>query len=164
MLPIKRLLFALANSYLDDSNGAAVASRAMLESLVRSGFAVEALSGTTVGTGEDLEPAAYLSARGIAHEQVGGGAWQADARGVRAESIRHYRLIFRGVPLTLYGGTGTKPNMRDDVWCGEFLRLFRRSAEQVPPGHPRELWRRPAGSRDQITGRVRGVAAVFRTP
>jgi hypothetical protein len=71
----------------------------MLESLVRLGFAVKALSGTTAGTGEDFDPAAYLSARSIAHEQVGGGAWQADARGVRAESLRHYRLIFRGVPL-----------------------------------------------------------------
>src|ERR1700678_2695312 len=65
-LPIRRILFATSHPYLDDTNGAAVASRAMMESLRRSGFAVEALSGIGPDATEHANPAAWLTARGIA--------------------------------------------------------------------------------------------------
>ena len=55
--PIRRILFATAHPYLDDTNGAAVASRAMMESLSRSGFAVEALSGMGPNATENANPA-----------------------------------------------------------------------------------------------------------
>jgi hypothetical protein len=41
-----RVLFAAYPCYLDNSSGAAVASRALLEGLARRGFAVEAVSGS----------------------------------------------------------------------------------------------------------------------
>ena len=132
----------------------------MLESLVRSGFAVEALSGTTVGTGEDLDPAAYLSARGIAHEQVGGGAWQADAKGVLRREHQALPGLSSGVFLdALWGHRNQAEYARRRLVRG-IPAALRRSAEQVPSGYPRELWRRPAGPRDQITG-LSGPAAVF---
>ncbi len=56
---IRRILFVASNCYLDDSNGAAVASRGMMEALGRLGFAVEALTGSVVevGGGAGVVPA-----------------------------------------------------------------------------------------------------------
>ena len=42
---IRRVLFVSFASYLDDANGASIASRAMMEALARRGFAVEVLCG-----------------------------------------------------------------------------------------------------------------------
>lgn len=58
---IRRILFAARPCYLDDSNGAAVASRAMMEALGRLGFAVEVLCGAELELHQDFDPTAWLA-------------------------------------------------------------------------------------------------------
>src|ERR1022692_843299 len=97
-----RVVFALFHAYLDDSNGAAVASRAMMEALARHGHAVEVLSGTVLELGQDIDTDEWLTKRGAVYESGGGEVWSLDARGMRAEVPPHYRLVVNGVPITLH--------------------------------------------------------------
>jgi hypothetical protein len=43
----RRVLYITQGCYLDDSNGAAVASRAVMEALARQGFGTEVVSGAS---------------------------------------------------------------------------------------------------------------------
>ena len=122
--PIRRILFATAHPYLDDTNGTAVASRAMMESLGRSGFAVERLSGTGADATEQANPTAWLSARGIDFEEVAGGAWSVGVSGIIEDRPPHFRLHFGGVPVTLCRSRGAQPHLPDQMARREFLRLF----------------------------------------
>ena len=103
---------------------ATVASRAMMESLRRSGFAVEAVSGVAADATEHANPAHWLTARGIAYEEVAGSAWSVGTGGILEDRPLHFRLEFRGVPVTLCGGVGVKPHTPDGIAPREFLRLF----------------------------------------
>jgi hypothetical protein len=134
--PIRRILFATPHPYLDDTNGAAVASRAMMESLRRSAFAVEALSGMGPDATEHANPGAWLMSRGIAYEEVAGSAWSVGAGGILQDRPLHFRLEFRGVPVTLCGGGGVKPHTPDGIAPREFLRLFDEALGRFRPDVP----------------------------
>ncbi|HEX8203884.1 MAG TPA: hypothetical protein VF590_25640 [Isosphaeraceae bacterium] len=82
---VPRVLFASHSCDLDDSNGAAVASRALMQALARRGFAVEVLCGSMLDLKVEVEPAAWLAARGDHFETLGGQAWTLDAQGMRPD-------------------------------------------------------------------------------
>jgi glycosyltransferase involved in cell wall biosynthesis len=130
---IKRILFTTFHSYLDDSNGAAVASRAMMEALARHGFSVEAFTGTVLELGQDSDPDAWLSSRGIPFETRGGEAWSFDARGVRAEVPTHYRMCVRDVPVTLHRSSTSRPHEPSDSERDDFLKLYDSVLERFRP-------------------------------
>ena len=122
--PGRRVLFVTRGCYLDDSNGAAVASRAMLQVLARHGFVVEALTGTSLETREAMAVGTWLTRRGLAFEFRGGESWTVSALGAVCDEPERYRLTIQGVPLTLYPSLSGLPP--DPVGAGtdELLRLF----------------------------------------
>jgi glycosyltransferase involved in cell wall biosynthesis len=119
-----RILFTSYHSYLDDSNGAAVASRAMMEAMARREHVVEAMSGTVLELQEEINTEAWLARRGVAFEAAESTSWSLDARGVRAELAAHYRCTVNGVRITLHRSHRGAPHQPDDVECEEFLRLY----------------------------------------
>ncbi len=78
---MRRVLFVTQSCYLDDSSGAAVASRIAAEALARWGFRVEALAGTMLDLDLDFDPADWLACRGLAFETVDVGSWTMDGAG-----------------------------------------------------------------------------------
>lgn len=68
------ILFVTHGCCLDDSNGAAVARRALVEALGRRGCAVEALSGIMLDLDRDLDPGRRLAGRG-SPDGRGGRPW-----------------------------------------------------------------------------------------
>jgi glycosyltransferase involved in cell wall biosynthesis len=129
----RRILYININCYLDDSNGAAVASRAMLQALARRGFAVEALTGAVFELGQEVDLREVLPERRIAFEVCGNGTWSLDARSLRAEVPLHYRTTVRGVPVTIHRGPTTRRHEPDDAECVEFLRLFETTLTRFRP-------------------------------
>src|SRR6185312_8257340 len=98
---IRRILFVSFASYLDDANGAAVASRAMMEALARRGFAVEVLCGPIREQGREIDLASARSAHAPFDEPRRGGAWDVGAFGIRSAAPDHLRLDRNGVPVTI---------------------------------------------------------------
>lgn len=125
----RRILFVAAGCYLDDSNGAAIASRAMLEWLAAQEWPAEALTGTVLDTREDVDPAAWLDRRNLAFEVGGGDSWTADARGLRPEAPTHHRSTVRGVSVSLHPGAHG-PGEQERA---EFLRLLEHTLERFRP-------------------------------
>ena len=156
-----RIAFCTHACYLDDSNGAAVASRAMMEALARRGFAVEVLSGTMLELRRDVEIGPWLRERGHRWEEHGGGSLSFDARGVRADEPVHFRLDVRGVPVTLHHGPTSGPHVPEDFERGEFLRLFDAVLDRFRPdvlvNYGGDVLAREVRER----ARRRGIAVVF---
>lgn len=143
-----RILFATRACYLDDSNGAAVASRAMMEALGRRGFAVEALSGVALDLRSEVDPAGWLNERGLAFERGGG-------------EPAHLRLNVRGVPVTLHLGPTVRSRTLDDAERGGFLRLFEAALERFRPGVVVSYGGDRINREVLATARARGIATVF---
>lgn len=118
-----RVLFVNHNCYLDDSNGAAMASRNQMEALARHGFAVEALTGSVLELGDDASAAAWLAARGLDAPEPP-ASWTADATGVRAAVPAHWRRMLNGVGVMIHAGPTTRRHWPDAAEHAEFLRLF----------------------------------------
>ncbi|MEW4567465.1 glycosyltransferase [Tautonia sp. JC769] len=157
----RRILFASHHCYLDDSNGAAVASREMMQALGRRGFGVEVLSGSMLDLDEDHDPRAWMAGRFAGWEQGDDRAWPLDARGVRAEAPDSLKLDVRGVPVTVHLHATTRPRNPDEEEGRDFLRLFeeirRRFRPDVVVGYggswlAGEVFRR---------ARASGIATVF---
>lgn len=158
---MRRILFATSHPYLDDTNGAAVASRAMMESLRRSGFAVEAFSGMGPDANQRADPAAWLTARGIAHEEVAVGAWSVGASGILGARPHHFRLEFKGVPVTLCPSIGIKPQMPGEIARREFLRLFDEVLGRFRPDVLVNYGGNGLAQQIRARARARGIAVVF---
>ncbi len=105
---IRRVLFAARSCYLDDSNGAAIASRTLMRAMARRGLAVEALCGTMLDLRATPDPSRWLEGRGDAFAEHGGTAWIVDVGGPRVETPRHFRLVTGGVPVTIHRGCDTR--------------------------------------------------------
>ncbi|WP_169973287.1 glycosyltransferase [Tautonia rosea] len=158
---IRRILFASHHCYLDDSNGAAVASREMMQALARRGFGVEVLSGSMLDLDEDYDPRAWVAGRFAGWEQGDDRAWTLDARGVQGETPDSLKLDVRGVPVTVHLHATTRPHNPHQEEGREFLRLFeevrRRFRPDVVVGY--------GGSRlaGEVFRRARasGIATVF---
>ena len=121
---MRRVLLVTRGCYLDSSNGASIASRAMMEALARQGFAAEALSGMRFEHGREVDPDAWLAGVGIPFETVGGDSWSIDARGLRAKTPLHHRLTVVGVSVTLARHAGADELEMKGSECEEFIRLY----------------------------------------
>jgi glycosyltransferase involved in cell wall biosynthesis len=121
---MRRVLLVTYSCYLDSSNGASIASRAMMEALARQGFVAEALSGLTFEHGGGIDANTWLAGLGISFETAGGDAWTVDARGLHSEEPIHYRLNIRDVSVTLAPRAGTKGSEPRESECTDFLRLY----------------------------------------
>ena len=119
-----RILFVSHHCYLDDSNGAAVASREMMQALARRGFGVEVLSGSMLDLREDHDPRAWIAERFEGQIRADDRALSLDARGVRVDAPDHLRLDVRGVPVTVHLHPTTRPRNPDEAEGREFLDLF----------------------------------------
>lgn len=157
----RRILFASHHCYLDDSNGAAVASREMMQAFARRGFGVEVLSGSMLDLREDHDPRAWIAERYTGWVQAVEQSWNLDARGVRADAPDHLRLDVHGVPVTVHLHPTTKPRNPDEEEGREFLHLFEAIRDRFRPdvvvGYggnwlAREVFRR---------ARASGIATVF---
>ncbi len=158
---MRRILFATTHPYLDDTNGAAVASRAMMESLGRSGFAIEALSGMGPDASQQANPAAWLTARGIAYEEVAAGAWTVGASGILGDRPHHFRLDFGGVPVTLGPSIGIQPHRPDEIARHEFLRLFDEVLGRFRPDVLVNYGGNLLAQQIRARAREQGIAVVF---
>jgi glycosyltransferase involved in cell wall biosynthesis len=152
-----RVLFCSRFFYVDSSNGAAIANRALMECLARRGFAVEALCGTTIDAGLERDPAAELDEQGIryrADDPAGEGAASAGMPASLVANVAGVPLTILHIPLRRYGPP-------DAAESEGLLALFDRVCERSRPdvlvtyggdGLSLEILRR---------ARVRGMATVF---
>ena len=104
----RRVLHCARFFYLDSSNGAACANRALMECLARCGFAVQALRGAAVDAGFGNDPADLLTGRGLGYEASGGDdRLTVGASGVRAAAPRRFRAktLQRGPPGPMMAGS-----------------------------------------------------------
>lgn len=157
-----RILFATRYFLLDDSNGAAVASRALLSCLSRNGFAVEALCGTLVDAGQARDPAEALKDHNLAFESHGAEALEISMVGVLTRDPSRLTSSLGGVPLTIDNREPTHSYRDpDDGEIRSFLRLFGDIAARFKP----TVLLTYGG--DRLTrillsdARRRGMAAVF---
>ena len=107
-----RILFLTRACLLDDSNGASVASRALVRALAGRGWPIEVLCGPMLDASEGVDVAAWLPGLGFDCEIAEGHGYSADARGIRADVPPHLRLVGGGVPVTVHRGrrrSGRRP-------------------------------------------------------
>jgi glycosyltransferase involved in cell wall biosynthesis len=154
------VLFVSFACYLDDANGASVASRAMLEALARRGFAVEVLCGSILERPGERDLVSVLTARGSPVEIRGGDSWDVGAFGLRPLTPIHLRLEHRSVPITvLLGSTRphapTEDEYRNVLWL--FEEAWARHRPEVVVSYGSGLLAREVLRR----ARSRGVATVF---
>ena len=87
-----RVLFVSFASYLDDANGASVASRAMMEAPARRDFAIEVLCGPILELGREIDLVTSLAEQGVPVEVCGGNTWETVAFGARAATPEHWHV------------------------------------------------------------------------
>jgi glycosyltransferase involved in cell wall biosynthesis len=158
---MRRILFVTYGCYLDSSNGASVASRAMMEALARRGYLVEAVSGVYVEHGSEVDAGAWLEGLGTPFESIAGGSWTADMRGLHSDVPPHFRLTVGGVLITLASrATAGGPKPGDEAY-EDVLRLYEAAAERLQP----DVLVNYGGGRltreVRSRARSRGVAIVF---
>ncbi|MDR3618425.1 MAG: class I SAM-dependent methyltransferase [Paludisphaera borealis] len=151
---IRRILHCTRFYYFESSNGAATASRVMLECLARHGFEVEALCGSIVDSGVEDDPADLMVALGLAIDAgTGPGRLRTDAP--------HLRTRSGGVRVTVHRRTSRRFDLPGDRETSEFLALFEEALDRFRP----EILVTYGG--DALTvdliarARDRGVATVF---
>jgi glycosyltransferase involved in cell wall biosynthesis len=121
---IRRVLLVSPGCYLDDSNGAAVASRALMETLAQRGFDTEVLCGSMLDSDQEVDPVLWLSERGWRLDRPYVQSLDAGPSGVRNHDPRQLRLTVRGVPITLYHRSTTRLREQDGAETREFLCLL----------------------------------------
>jgi hypothetical protein len=123
--PARRILSATRSCYLDDSNGAAVATRSLLQSLQQRGFATEVLCGSTLDLGPELDLGQWLTERRHGFEDRAGEA--------QTDLPPHFRILASGMPVTLHRVSSTHPHPPDEAESSEFLRLFDAAVTRFKP-------------------------------
>jgi glycosyltransferase involved in cell wall biosynthesis len=119
----RRVLFVSHACYLDDANGAAVASRSLIGLLQDGGFSTEVLSGIMLDRDREGELAEWLAGRHCRPEPPI-EAWGVDGEGRRVAVPPHLRVTHRGIAITLHRGPTSKPHETDDIERIEFLTLL----------------------------------------
>ena len=117
-----RVLFASHTCYFDNSNGASVASRALMECLARHGATAEALSGTALESGRDEDFLGLMTDRGLAIEA-----------GRDFFDRTTYHANEEGVAVTLHGCPTGRLHVPDVAECGSFLGLFHETMDRLRP-------------------------------
>ena len=82
----------------------------------------------------------------------GGGAVTVDARGLQADVPVHYRLTFRGVPVTLHRGPTARLHTPDTAERRDFLRLTDAVLDRFRPDVLNQLWGRCPRARSAFPG------------
>jgi glycosyltransferase involved in cell wall biosynthesis len=159
-LPPPRVLFLSRSCLLDDSNGAAVAGRALVRGLAGRGWAVEVFCGPTLDGGEEADVGDWLAGRGFAFEEAGGGGELVDARGGRAVEPPRLRLVDAGVPVTVHRGSTAKRSDSEGL-RDEFLRLFDEAVGRTRPDLVVGYGGDPAMRAAFAGARRLGIAAAF---
>jgi glycosyltransferase involved in cell wall biosynthesis len=160
MAQARRVLYCNRNCYFDDSNGAAVASRAMMEALGRMGFAVEALTGSMIEAGPQADPNAWRKAQGV-EIPIEGGTWTADPRGIRDESPPHDRLVCKGVPVTVHRGSTRLKVEPDESERREFFNLFQSVTNRFRPDVLVNFGGDGLSNEIRARAKARGITVVF---
>lgn len=156
----RRVLFACHNCYFDNSNGASVASRAMLECLGRYGFTVGAMTGTVLDSGHVVEPGSWLVDQGLDFEMP-------DVPTARAEPIStldsptSYRLHERDVAVVLHRSPTTRPHEPDIHETRGFLRLLEEVMVRFRPQVVVNYGGDSLATRIRHLARSHGAAVVF---
>ncbi len=119
---IRRVLFAAHSCYLDASNGAAVASRALMRTLARRGAATEVLCGAMLDIDRVLDADHWVHR--LAAEDLGESTFSLGAGGFLADLPPHTRFVDDGIPVTVHRGSNTRPHVPDEIEAAEFLRLL----------------------------------------
>jgi len=154
MGPGRRILFAAHACYLDDSNGPAVAGRVVMRALADRGHAVEALCGSVLGLGREVDPALWVAERGWTPgpiDVVPGGA----------AGPPHLRLACGGVLITVHRGPSTRPHPPEPAECAEFLTLLEAACERFRPDVLVVTGEDPIASEALARARARGLATAF---
>ncbi len=128
-----KVFFVSRFCYLDDSNGAAISSREMIEALARHGFAVEVLSTTALDLDIEVNPAAYFAERGWSLDDIASQSLSFSALGIDGEAPPHLRLTAHGVPVTLLQSATTRFHAPDEAERRGFLRLFDTIMDRFQP-------------------------------
>ena len=157
----RSILCAAFRCYFDNSNGAAVAIRALMEALTRQGFSTAALTGTCLELNQDSDPAAWLAAQGLMFDTRGGDGWSIDARGLRAVAPIHYRLTVQNVQAVLCRSTSSRVHEPDGAEQEDFLRLFEHAIERSRPDVLINYGGDLLANEIRARARARGVAVVF---
>lgn len=157
----RRVLFATHFCYLDDSNGAAIASRAMMELLARSGFIVEALSGTVLGGLLEVDPAAWLTGNGLKFHRSGGTSSLISTQATFTQLPVHFLLNVRGVPVTLHQSPTSRSHYAPDFEIAEFLRLYSTVLDRFQPDILVNYGGDLLAHEIRARARDRGIAVVF---
>lgn len=162
MLPeIRRILFVSATNYFDDSNGATVASRAMLEALSRQGFVVGSLTGTTLELGREIDHATWIKELGLAHEVCRTGSSSPGTCGPPFDTPPQYRLSVRGVDVTLYLNASANPVSSVATESKEFLLLLEMTLDRFRPDVLVSYGGDPLAEGVRTLAKGRGCAIVF---
>lgn len=157
-----RVLHCARFFFLDSSNGAAAANRALMECLARRGFAVEALCGAAVDAGFGHDPAALLADRGLDYEAFGGDdRLTVGAGGVRAAAPPRLWAVVNGVPLTAYRRATHRYDQPDAAEAVDFLTLFEEALGRFRPDVLVTYGGDPLTLEVLRRARRRGVTTVF---
>jgi glycosyltransferase involved in cell wall biosynthesis len=159
-----RILHCARFFYLDTSNGAAIANRALTECLARQGLASEVLCGALVDAAPGTDPQAAFAAFDATCETLGNDAhdaWTIGTAGIRLDAPPQVRATVQGVPITALRRPLRRNTPADRFEKAELLSLFDAAIARFRPdvlvtygGGPLTL---------EILARARrsGIATVF---
>lgn len=148
------VLFAAHPCYLDDSNGASVASRGLMQALARRGLAVEVLTGAALDMATDVDVDDWLAGRG--HQTR-----DRDEPGSHVGGISAARVIVRGVPITVHRGPSTLAGEPEEAGRREFLCLLDEAFDRLRPDVLVGYGGDRLASEIFARARSRGVATAF---
>jgi hypothetical protein len=131
--PRLRVLFVSHGCYLETSNGASVATRAMMECLARHGCAAEALSGTALDCEQPGDPAEWLAEQGLAFEAVGPSGASTNTSGSAGTEPVSYRMRVRNVGITLHRCPTMSTHGPDEAECQACLQLLEETLARLRP-------------------------------
>ncbi len=116
------ILFTSHTCYFDTFNGASIASRSMMECLVRHGFTAAAVSGSVFESTEGEDLAFSLATSVSAYEK---------SCGPNGRVI--YRTQVGGVAVTICGCSTVSPHSPDDTERHDFLRVYQETVDRFRP-------------------------------
>jgi glycosyltransferase involved in cell wall biosynthesis len=131
--PDRRVLFVSHGCYLETSNGASVASRAMMECVARHGLAAATVSGTVLDSGRDADFSAWIAEQGFPFEAVAVPTGSADTTCPTMECAASYRLSIKDVAVVLHKCPTSRPHEPDEPEQHSFLRALERTMVRFRP-------------------------------
>lgn len=130
----RRVLFCGRPFYFDSSNGAAVATRALMGCLSRNGFGASVLCGTVIDAGPSGDdPARFLGERGWPVEPVESDTLMIGSSGIRHPVPPHIRSEVDGVEIAIHRRPLHRAWDADPEERREFLQLLEGTFSRARP-------------------------------